>query len=125
MVQQPPQRFPLTKLIAAACLVGGLILFASSLFERPYPMMPTTAARTVEQATLLNVYPHDPAAYTQGLYYHQGGFFESTGLYGASSIRRTRLDGEILQNRTLSDDYFAEGITLWGDQLIQLTVIPS
>ncbi|MDR9390746.1 MAG: glutaminyl-peptide cyclotransferase [Trueperaceae bacterium] len=67
-------------------------------------------------------YPHDPAAFTQGLLWHDGALFESTGLYGASSLRRVRLDDGARQAvRYLPDDVFAEGLARVGDELIQLT----
>jgi glutaminyl-peptide cyclotransferase len=67
-------------------------------------------------------YPHDPQAFTQGLTYHEGVLYEGTGLHGQSSIRKVRLEtGEVLQIRHLAEQYFGEGIAIWGDSLIQLT----
>ena len=67
-------------------------------------------------------YPHDPGAFTQGLLYAGGVMYESTGLYGESTLRRVKLaTGEVLVRKNLADDYFAEGLALWGDQLLQLT----
>ncbi len=66
--------------------------------------------------------PHDERAFTQGLLFHEGYLYESTGLYGHSSLRR--LDpktGEVLQQVNLPSTYFAEGLTLFQNQLIQLT----
>lgn len=67
-------------------------------------------------------YPHDRSAFTQGLFFEDGMLYESTGLYGESSLRRVNLErGEILQKIDLEDEYFAEGITVWNDKIIQLT----
>lgn len=67
-------------------------------------------------------YPHDEAAFTQGLLWHDGALYESTGLYGRSSLRRVRLeDGDVLAVRYLDDETFAEGLALVGDELVQLT----
>jgi glutamine cyclotransferase len=67
-------------------------------------------------------HPHDGAAFTQGLLWHDGVLYESTGLYGRSSLRRVRLeDGELLAARYLGDEVFAEGLALVGDELVQLT----
>ncbi|NSW75185.1 MAG: glutaminyl-peptide cyclotransferase [Candidatus Atribacteria bacterium] len=67
-------------------------------------------------------YPHDRSAFTQGLLFEGGILYESTGLYGESSLRRVDLEtGEILQKIDLEDEYFAEGITVWEDKIIQLT----
>jgi glutamine cyclotransferase len=72
--------------------------------------------------TVVNAYPHDPQAFTQGLIFRDGVLFESTGLNGRSSLRKVRLEtGEVLQRHTVDSRYFAEGLTDWGDRLIQLT----
>jgi glutamine cyclotransferase len=66
--------------------------------------------------------PHDPSGYTQGLLIHDGVFFESTGQYGESDVRRVDIaTGEVLLSHALADEYFGEGIALVGDKLIQLT----
>jgi glutamine cyclotransferase len=71
---------------------------------------------------IVNTYPHDARAYTQGLLYRDGVLFESTGLNGRSSLRKVRLEtGEVLQERTVDAKYFAEGLTDWQNRLIQLT----
>jgi glutaminyl-peptide cyclotransferase len=71
---------------------------------------------------VVNIFPHDPAAWTQGLAYYDGFLYESTGLFGRSTLRRVRLeDGEVLQQRNLAQEYFAEGIAVWGDRVVQLT----
>jgi len=72
--------------------------------------------------TVVNTYPHDPLAFTQGLIYHDGSLYESTGLRGESSLRRVELaTGKVLQIHHLPLLYFAEGLTMWDKQLIQLT----
>ena len=71
---------------------------------------------------VINQYPHDPQAFTQGLVYHEDFLYESTGLYGSSSLRKVDLlSGEVLKMVPIQADYFAEGLTLWRDHLIQLT----
>ena len=71
---------------------------------------------------IVNAYPHDDNAFTQGLVYYDGELYEGTGLYGDSSIRRVDLDtGKVLQKTDLNDKFFGEGITLFDDQIIQLT----
>ncbi len=68
------------------------------------------------------VYPHDPMAYTQGLLYRDGIFYESTGLKGESSIRKVNPQtGQVIQSYTIDPNVFGEGITIWKDKLIQLT----
>jgi glutaminyl-peptide cyclotransferase len=69
-----------------------------------------------------HTYPHDPGAFTQGLFYLNGFLYEGTGLPGESSIRKVRLEtGEVLQKRDVPDPYFGEGIVNWKDRLIELT----
>lgn len=79
----------------------------------------TTAVCSYE---IVATYPHDSDAFTQGLIYDDGELYESTGLYGKSSIRKVDLEtGKVLQSEKLDDRYFGEGLTLWQDRLIQLT----
>jgi glutamine cyclotransferase len=67
-------------------------------------------------------HPHDERAWTQGLFYQNGHLFESTGLYGESTLRRVDLEsGRVLKKQALSDAYFGEGLTLFQGQLYQLT----
>ena len=71
---------------------------------------------------IVNAFPHDDTAYTQGLLHSGGRLFESTGLYGESSLRRVALEtGDVLQMVYLVPHYFGEGLALWEDRLIQLT----
>ena len=71
---------------------------------------------------VVNAFPHDPEAFTQGLIYLDGYLYESTGLYGESSLRKVELEtGEVLQQVDLSSEYFAEGLTAWEDTLLQIT----
>ena len=67
--------------------------------------------------------PHDPDAFTQGLQLDRSGrLFESTGLYGASTLRQVDpLDGRVLRQLDLPDDWFGEGLALVGEDLVQLT----
>ena len=67
-------------------------------------------------------FPHDPLAYTQGLVWADSVLFESTGLYGHSTIRRVDLrSGKVLASRALPVDRFGEGLTLLNGRLYQLT----
>jgi glutamine cyclotransferase len=71
---------------------------------------------------IVNEYPHDPDAFTQGLVYEDGIFYEGTGLKGRSSLRKVALEtGEVLQIHDLSPEYFGEGISVVGDRIWQLT----
>ena len=67
-------------------------------------------------------YPHDPAAFTQGLAIEGGKLYEGTGLYGASTVRRIDLrSGRAEKQRALGERYFGEGIAILGGRLYQIT----
>ncbi len=68
------------------------------------------------------IYPHDEKAYTQGLYYKNGYLYESSGLYGESTLRKNDiLTGNSLKKISLLPIYFGEGITIYNDKIYQLT----
>jgi len=103
--------------------------FTPTIAFTPTPVFtPSPAATRTEEFTpvmtyeVLNIFPHDPQAFTQGLVYHEGYLYESTGLYGESSLRKVELEtGEVLRKVDLSEAYFAEGLALYEDRLFQLT----
>ena len=71
---------------------------------------------------VVNAWPHDPKAFTQGLVFHDGALLESTGQYGESSLRKVELKtGRVLKRRDVPPRYFAEGLTLFRGKLYQLT----
>jgi len=71
---------------------------------------------------VVHTYPHDPDAFTEGLFYLDGYLYESTGLEGHSSVRKVRLEtGEVVEKHDLPPEYFGEGIINWRNELIQLT----
>jgi len=70
---------------------------------------------------IVAIYDHDPLAFTQGFCFDHGMLYEGTGLYGQSSLRRMTIDGVNPEVRTLPDYLFGEGVTVFGDRVIQLT----
>jgi glutamine cyclotransferase len=71
---------------------------------------------------ILSVRPHDRKAFTQGLFLHGGSLFESTGLYGSSSLREVDPQtGTVKRKVSVPQQYFAEGLALADGRLIQLT----
>lgn len=73
-------------------------------------------------ARILQEYPHDPQAFTQGLAWYQGKVYEGTGLYGHSSLRRVDLEtGKVEQQLNHPEHIFAEGVTVFQDSIYQLT----
>jgi glutamine cyclotransferase len=84
--------------------------------------MPTTASKHAYTYQVVHSYPHDSSAFTQGLVFADGHLYESTGLNGRSSVRMVDLStGQIQKNYDVPPDYFAEGLTVWGNTLVQLT----
>ena len=81
-----------------------------------------TSGTTLHSIRVVNVYPHDPDAFTQGLVFHKGYIYEGTGLPGQSSIRKVELKtGRVLKRQSLAAEHFGEGITICRNRLIQLT----
>lgn len=71
---------------------------------------------------ILNSFPHDPTAFTQGFLHRDGFLYESTGHYGKSSLRKTNpVTGEVLVKISLSREFFGEGLTIIDDSIYQLT----
>ena len=115
--------------IEAAVVVRPEATVISTVEPTVWPQMTATAVPSEEVSEevvrlvpdVLAVYDHDPAAFTQGLLWYEGGFYESTGLYGESSVRRTTLDGTVVQFLPVDAAYFSEGLALVDGRLIQLT----
>jgi len=82
----------------------------------------TLVAHAADTYRIVHTYPHDQQAFTQGLIYLDGHLYESTGISGQSSLREEDLEtGRILKFNDVPKQYFAEGLTQWGNTLIQLT----
>jgi len=74
------------------------------------------------KAVVVETYPHDTQAYTQGLFFESGTFFESTGQNGKSSVRKVDLhSGKVLQKTSLDRRYFGEGSAIANGRLYMLT----
>jgi len=81
-----------------------------------------TATVPVYTYRTVNVFPHDPTAFTQGLVYQDGIFYEGTGLRGQSTLRKVDpATGQVLTGIRLPDEFFGEGIAILGQRLYQLT----
>ena len=99
--------------ICCSCLNGGSTSKSAPATTQPLP---------VYACKVVNTFPHDRQAYTQGLAFDKGILFEGTGGYGNSALRKVELEsGRVLQEYRLPAMYFGEGITLYKDTLIQLT----
>lgn len=96
-------------------------LAALTLFVGLLPQAAPARAAGADYA-IVNTYPHKTGAWTEGLFFWQGGFYESTGLYGRSSIRRVDLaTGAVLQKRLLPDSVFGEGMAIANGRLFVIT----
>ncbi len=100
-----------------------------SLAESPLSPLPVPAleAKTLDAIPIytyqvLNTYPHDPDAFTQGLIFVDGWLYEGTGLRGRSTLRKVELEsGQVLQLHQLPAQFFGEGVTILGNKIFQLT----
>jgi glutaminyl-peptide cyclotransferase len=80
------------------------------------------AAIPAYEVDVVHTYPHDPTAFTEGLFYLNGFLYESTGLEQHSTIRKVRLEtGEVVQKIDIPAQYFGEGIVNWKNHLVSLT----
>jgi glutamine cyclotransferase len=84
------------------------------------PVIEGRAGVPIVKPLVLGTIPHDPEAFTQGLVYKEGHLYESAGLYGESSLRKMSLEGKIL-HRINVPEIFAEGITIFNNELVLLT----
>jgi len=117
----------------AGCLLISAVAIACAAAPAPPPpaqtaqtaqvaAAPRAAAVPVHGFDVVRAYPHDSAAFTQGLVYRDGFLYESTGLQGQSTLRKLQIDsGRVLQRREVAPDVFAEGLTIWNNTLVQLT----
>jgi glutaminyl-peptide cyclotransferase len=104
-------------MLSVRFLLAGLLLCASLVEPRR-----SAAEVPIYDYEVVHVYPHDPDAFTEGLFYLNGFLYESTGLEQRSSIRKVRLrTGEVVERYDLPGPYFGEGIVNWGGRLIELT----
>lgn len=116
----PPVRF--CALFLLLCTLPAPIpsVFAAGSVATLEPAQATAAP--VHSYQVIRVYPHARDAFTQGLIYLDGHLYESTGLNGASSVRKVELStGRVVQRIDLDGRYFGEGLTAWESDLIQLT----
>jgi glutamine cyclotransferase len=112
--------FSTTRTLAQVARAGAVVaLLAASVCAKPAAPTPAVSSYRLK---VIRAYPHDPGAFTQGLLFLDGKLYESTGLYGRSSLRRVDLaSGQVEARAGVPDGLFAEGLARVGDRLIQLT----
>jgi glutamine cyclotransferase len=113
---------------SASCSSGGPERAVATTATAGSPTAIATAETAATPAASANgyeivaVYPHDTAAYTQGLFWHEGYLYEGTGRAGTSWLRKVDPQtGEVAQQVALPSEYFGEGVALLGDNIYQLT----
>ena len=117
--EAPHKPIPFRMLIALAALLVFLLVMRLRL--PGYHSIPKNLDANAS-ITVLAKYPHDSAAFTQGLLYADGLFYESAGLYGQSTLRKVEpKTGAVLLEKRLDAQYFAEGLALLEGKLYQLT----
>lgn len=125
--KQPPPRKSkaraTTGLVAAAlvlAVLGGFWIRSREGGEQAVASDTPVIAQEIGYE-VVNNFPHDPGAFLQGLVW-RNGFFESTGQFGRSSLRRVEYPtGKVLQQVNLDSQYFGEGLAMVDNRLIQLT----
>ena len=111
-------RFIKISVIGLLALTGVFFIYHYSNLE------PSANSNVIPVYTykVVNTYPHDRNAFTEGLVFEDGVLYEGTGLRGYSNLRRVKLEtGEILQICELPPQFFGEGVTVYGNKIIQLT----
>jgi len=111
-------RFIKISVIGLLALTGVFFIYHYSNLE------PSANSNVIPVYTykVINIYPHDQNAFTEGLVFEDGFLYEGTGLHGYSNLRRVKLEtGEILQICELPPQFFGEGVTIYGNKIIQLT----
>jgi glutaminyl-peptide cyclotransferase len=109
-------------LVAGALLVAVVPAAKAAGPAAPAPLGSSTEIARQLRWEVVRSTPHDPDAFLQGLVWYDGGFFESTGRYGRSTIRRVEWpSGRVLRRVDLPPDVFGEGLARVGNRLIQLT----
>lgn len=120
--------------VTLALVAAAAVIFLIVLLLRAGPAnQPNAISNANNQSTsdaraqqvsyeVVSSYPHDPTSFTQGLVWHEGTLYESTGLKGESKLRRLEFpSGRVLKEISLASEFFGEGLALVDSRLIQLT----
>ena len=122
-------RIPSSAMLAAALVLPGACQAQAPQSEAASSTQAAAPADTeaytgpvVYRAEIVATYPHDSAAFTQGLLWHDGRLFESTGREGQSVVREVDLaTGDVLKESAIPSDQFGEGLAWWDGELVSLT----
>jgi glutamine cyclotransferase len=111
-------------ILQSVLLALALVAIPAPLFSQASAQATRTAGKHAPEYTfeVVQSFPHDPEAFTQGLVYHAGFLYEGTGLEGRSSLRKVRLEtGEVVNRVDVDRQYFGEGIAIVQNKIVQLT----
>lgn len=108
-------------ILSGSVLIVYLLQFPGSLDTENLDNS-TSSGIPIYKYRIVNIYPHDRGAFTQGLVYENNTLYEGTGRYGRSSLRKVDLEtGNVISIQRLPYQFFGEGITTFGNRIIQLT----
>jgi glutamine cyclotransferase len=111
-----------TKYCYRLCLLSLCLLATLAIISCSSQSQSTSQPTNTYTYQIINTYPHDRNAFTEGLAFDNGSLYESTGRYGSSSLRKVALPtGDVLQLYKLPVEYFGEGISIYDDTIVQLT----
>jgi len=124
---RPASNHTMKRLLSLSGLV--LLLLSGVILVSLWPGSPASSQDSrvgfsvpIHTYRVVKAYPHDKKAFTQGLVFENGYLYEGTGLHGSSSLRKVDLQtGRILKIHNLKPRFFGEGITIFGNRIIQLT----
>ena len=117
----PPGRQWFLPIVASVVLLAGIWVLRSANPMAGLAQDDSEVVRSLH-VDVLRTIPHDTTAYTQGLLWWRGKLYESTGQYGASTLRRVDPDTGLVEQRLdIAPGYFGEGLALVDEQLVQLT----
>ncbi|MBO3098572.1 glutaminyl-peptide cyclotransferase [Gelidibacter pelagius] len=117
------ENFKVTNLTLGVHIITAKVTYGETTEETSTNLtILNNVAPKIYSYKILNEYPHDITSYTQGLEFHDGVLYESTGQYGKSKLRKVDYKtGGVLKNINLGNQYFGEGLTIMNDNIYQLT----
>ena len=119
--RRPSSAAPIKNAFFSVVIIGIGLLFSGCDPSKDTRTGSSSTPNTVGYE-IVNTFPHDPGAYTQGLEFYNGKLLESTGEVGRSSLREVELaTGSITRRVTVPPPYFAEGLTLLNGKIYQIT----
>lgn len=111
-----------TIILVISEIISFFLLFCTVILVCSVASHAATPSIPIYDYQIVHSYPHDTKAFTEGFFYRNGYFYESTGLNGRSSIRKVDIEsGKTLQQIELGKRYFGEGISDWKDKIVGLT----